>query len=501
MEIERRIHELRRLKADSVTLSFLTAHTMDFSAALLGTYFTDESKRIDVAEFHERLAADIGVLAYRFPEIRQKASDLVKKWVNKGILARRQHLQTRVEYYELTRAGYRALEILNGLDLPRAKATESRLAALTDSLVKLELETNRDKTARIAALQRRRDEIDREIERLKADPDAEARIPDEDRVKEQLLDIIDQAREVPADFLRVRDEFDDINRGLRKDLLESTERQEKTLNDVFLGIDRVHSSEAGQSFSAFYAMLMNEERQAAFDASVEALRQRRYFDSLPIEDALYLSDYSYHLQREALPVRDVMTTLSRNLRQFVQSRQITQFREMMDKLNTIQRLGLTLRSGGVTDVVTEIELPKPQIRSLGRLSFTFPESERTEEEIVLAQSEELDITVLRQRIRETEIDFEELISHVNDIVRHAQERWELAHPGQALPTQEAPDIPAVLEEYPATQGIASIVGLVALGMKHGHCDENNVEIRWHGQIDGVERHGTIPNYRFSATIT
>lgn len=485
VKLEQQLLMLRRMQDESPILRFFRSQSVDTTGAFLLTYFSGESRRIPVEELHEHINADRDALAFHDGKITlPKAATLTAQWVDRGLLARRQDSQSRAEFFELTRAGADIVDFLQSLDRPLAKATQSRLANLTQMLVTLEMETNPDLGQRIEALEKRRAEIDRQIERIRA---GHIEITPEWRVKENLSDIINLAKEVPLDFLRVRDEFDSINRTLRRDLLESSQPQEETLTEVFLGIDHVQSSEAGRSFDAFYEMLLDEERRVSFDAAVEALAQRGYLDELSAEDVYLIEDYSVALQRGAMPVREVMTTLSRNLRQFVQSRQFQRYRAMMERLNEIQCIGLEASQWlRPIDVVPgDLQLSTACLGSVARLALRYPSDERTDEPIVVAEAEALNVDALRDRIRESEIDFIELVDNINAAIEQSVDPVDFAR---------------IFDLYPPTQGLASIVGILALGMRHGESTGETVTLRWQGNDDGVWRVGRVSNYVFSSTI-
>ena len=69
---------------------------------------------------------------------------------------------------------------------------------------------------------------------------------------------------------------------------------------------------------------------------------------------------------------------------------------------------------------------------------------------------------LLARIRETEIDWQELTANVNAVVGER---------GVAT-------IGEVLESRPATQGLASVVGLIKLGARHGERANGTELVRW-----------------------
>ena len=91
---------------------------------------------------------------------------------------------------------------------------------------------------------------------------------------------------------------------------------------------------------------------------------------------------------------------------------------------------------------------------------------------------------LRALARATEIDFDELSGNVNTM---------LANGG-------TPTIADVVDAYPASQGVASIVGLLALAASHGteHRDHADV-VPWTG-ADGTARHARVVRYRFTRRL-
>lgn len=74
----------------------------------------------------------------------------------------------------------------------------------------------------------------------------------------------------------------------------------------------------------------------------------------------------------------------------------------------------------------------------------------------------LDIEQVRAVMRQTEIDMEELAGAVNATVR-----------GRGTAT-----IGQVLSEHPATQGLASVLGLMLLGVRHGQRTQDSEEVTW-----------------------
>ena len=86
--------------------------------------------------------------------------------------------------------------------------------------------------------------------------------------------------------------------------------------------------------------------------------------------------------------------------------------------------------------------------------------------------------------RESEIDIVELVGNVNAAVEE----------GGPVTVAE------VLAQFPATQGVASVVGLVSLAVNHGECVPGESDtLEWVG-LDDVARSATVARWRFTERI-
>src|SRR5699024_12516496 len=84
-----------------------------------------------------------------------------------------------------------------------------------------------------------------------------------------------------------------------------------------------------------------------------------------------------------------------------------------------------------------------------------------------------------------EFDLAELTENINSVVSAAAEA----------------SVAEVLDRFPATQGLASVVGLLSLAGTYGQVDGGRVEtLTWSG-VDGVARTATIRRHYFTEGIT
>jgi hypothetical protein len=66
---------------------------------------------------------------------------------------------------------------------------------------------------------------------------------------------------------------------------------------------------------------------------------------------------------------------------------------------------------------------------------------------------------------------------------------------ETLETRSQVSIGEVLEQHPATQGLGSVVGLIALGSRHGIKANNRETVSWVGN-DDLQRSAQIPKLYF-----
>jgi Protein of unknown function (DUF3375) len=166
----------------------------------------------------------------------QSAQAYVAAWLSEGWLTRRLPAGVQEEQYELTTDAVTAIRFLQGVLQPRALATESRLATVMQQLTKLAEDTNPDPGSRREALLAERARIDRQLDELGRG--IVETLPTE-RALERAREVIALADELAADFRRVRDDFDQLNRQLRSDLLNNEGSRGQVLEQLFAGMDLI----------------------------------------------------------------------------------------------------------------------------------------------------------------------------------------------------------------------------------------------------------------------
>lgn len=475
----------KRLLESDETLRMLRADHLPVMAATLDAHLGRPGTRMITEDLHESIDSDLEDLRDHFPLGTRTAKAYCDDWRRAGILVRRPATSARGEIYELSAAGFDAIRMLEQLRTPPQTATESRLVSLAQAVRQLAIDTDPDSARRLAALHAERDRIDAEIARVRRG-DPRSIVLDRRRANERVADILQQTQGMPADFARVRARFEELNQDLRLSILSAENSQSKVLDEVFRGVDLIESSDEGRTFAAFSALVRDPEQAAAFDEDIAAILDRDFSAALTPETRRSLRTLMRQMKDGSREVSDILTEFARGLRRYVHSHEFQRDRVMrsllQDALATAAPVADVRRP--YDDVGVELELSSVPLGSLGEVILHDPAEFDAGDELAEAGEADVDFAELIAIARESEIDFAELTDNIN----------------HAIDGTDSVTVAEVLETYPATQGLASVVGLLSLASTYGTVDpEARERITWSG-VDGVDRHAIIRRHRFTEGI-
>ena len=450
-----------RMRRDDPAWALLRAENAPIAAAVLATHLGGERRRLPAPELFERVEADLDELRDHGFDLPRPAQAYCADWRAAGILVRRPSEESRGETFELSPGALAAIQFLSQLLEPRQTATESRLATIADRVGRLAQETDPDASSRLAQLYAERDRIDAQIERVSR---GDVEVLDTAKAAERAREIIDLAETVPLDFARVRTEIERISRDLRERILDSDEAQSRVLDEIFHGVDLLAESDAGRSFAGFYALILDAETNAVFEAGIDSVLARDFAKQLTPAQRRALRRLLSTLQEQSAEVHEVMTGFARGLRRFVQSQEYQRDRAIKRLVRSALADALPVARAvkPYTPMGLELALSSVAFGSVGRIALHNPADLETTRDVESRADVPVDLDALRELARETEIDMAELTHNVNSVV---------AVQGRAT-------IAEVLEHRPATQGVASLIGLIVLADRHGVREPGLERVRW-----------------------
>jgi hypothetical protein len=477
MKGERAISTYLRLREQALW-RLLAADNGPIILGLLETHLMEEARSLPASILFDRLGRSLEELRGHGQHLPQTAQSYVAHWLAAGYLERRFPPGATEEEYELSSAAEGAIRVVSSLVEPRTAATESRLAVVIQQLVRLAEETDPNPETRVAALLAERDRIDRQIEAIRG-----GAVPalDGPRARERVREAIALADSLAGDFRRVRDQFELLNRDLRGRIMDEESSRGEVLEALFAGADLIADSEAGRTFAAFWRLLTDPEQSTALDQSIESVLSREFAGTLEARERRFLLRITRTLLDQGGMVHEVLQSLARSLKNFVQSREYLEQRRVNQVLREAQRASLALKDKvkAAEPIAFTLELSSSRLRSVAQWTLFDPAAQAPGGGMVEGEAALIGLEDVGDLVAQSEIDFRVLKANILAMLE--------AH-SQA-------SIGDVLAQFPAAQGLGSVVGYMALGARHGLRGEHSEHVEWCG-MDRQWRSARIPAIYF-----
>jgi len=469
----------RGVEERDVGLAILRSPLMPVFVAILSEHLGGLTRQLPALEFLKLLEDDLEDLRALGFDLPRTAAEYFSEWGRQGVLIRRPGAG-RDETVELSQPAQVAIRFVASLDSQRSGVTASRLANVTELLVRLASDTDAENETRLRVLRAQKAVIDAQIRQAEA---GEYKPIDDDTALERLADVLSLALAIPGDFAQVSADFESLNHSLREQIINTKGSQGDVLDKVFEGVDLIETSDAGRTFDAFYAMVLDPQQSEELSGAIDEVLGRGFATTLTPAERQFLHQFLWALQRESSQVRGVMTGFSRSLRSFVQTHSYQEHRALRDAIAGAQADALRLASQMRLTAKTGYELPATSatFSSIGTWRLYNPADMRTAEPVDVRDLGVLDLAELRRKVRLAEIDFDELQRFVADVI-----------------VRLGPSsVGTVLAEHPATQGLASVVGLLSLAASIGRRTAGVEHLSWRS-LSGVDRAVTTNRYIFDA---
>ncbi|MCV7046809.1 DUF3375 domain-containing protein [Mycobacterium frederiksbergense] len=479
MGITSSVLRYRRLQQEAPEWSLLRARTAGLIVAVVQEYFPPEQRTRPAAEVVAQLDQDLAQLREVGAEFESTAAVYVTGWVSAGYLIRRPGESRGSETLAPSAAALNAAAMVTGIESPQRAASASRLGSITSNLIALQRDSDPNAATRLALLEAERDAIESRIAEVRS---GDFSVLDPEAAKERVAETLGLAQEVPVDFARVRSTIEQLSRELRAKVLDETAEGGATLGNLFRGVDLLAESEAGRSVNGFYDVILDAEQSTRLQEAIGAILSRDFATELSPQARTDLRTLLSRLEDEAATVRQTMLLLSRSLRHFVLSRQYEEHRRLRQLIQRCQSMAVKVSATHRPEKPLNLELTRigMQIRSIAALRLHNPGEGRVPTDFDSHGTGEVDFADLAAQARESDIDFDELRRNVIAVLRRA--------PGPVTVGQ-------VLDEFPPTQGLGSIVGLMVLGAEHGAVSTDGAEsVMWD------RRTVTLPSITFRAGV-
>ena len=196
-----------------------------------------------------------------------KAKRLIKEWTDKGLFANYQNEDGEI-IYELSSHTSKVIDWVTSLKKEEYIGTESKFKTLFSQLKDLVEFSNEDREKRLELLRQKKEDIERQIERLEMGEEIE--VYEDYQIEPRYNSLNKLAKELLSDFKEVDDIFKKIIKQIYKRQTEN-EGKKDILNYIFDAYAELKDSQQGKSFYAFWEFLLSSELQKEWDELTDLL--------------------------------------------------------------------------------------------------------------------------------------------------------------------------------------------------------------------------------------
>lgn len=241
------------------TLHLLHGRYAPFVVAALSLVFTADRPAVAVADAHVEVGEMLDELrAGGFADLEPGlpsggGREICRYWVRVGWLV--PQIEDGAEVYRLSAQAVGALEIAGRAG--GGRVSRSRVRTLLESVDQLAQHAETDPELRLAHLAAQRAEIDAEMERLRA---GEVEKADDELLLEEAENVLHLARELPADFSRVAESINAMQRDVVADLRRDVRPAGEVLREyLHRGQHVMQATPEGRAFAGALRLIGDPE--------------------------------------------------------------------------------------------------------------------------------------------------------------------------------------------------------------------------------------------------
>lgn len=339
-------------------------------------------------------------------------------------------------WVDATPAVERAWAFLESLQARTFVGTASRLSTVFDLLRQIVHGTETDPEARLTELLRQREQLDAEIERVRA---GRFQMLDDVELRDRYLQLTSTARELLSDFRQVEENFRSLDRGLREQIARWEGSKGQLLEEVLGRRKGIAETDQGRSFQSFYDFLLAPERQDEFR---DLLARTHRLDAIGTPDPRMVRVHHDWLdagERTQATVR----LLSEQLRRFLDEQVWLENRRVVELVRAIESAALQLRDDPPERATTIAGIGVPVTLPTDRPLYRSGGPDPLADVSVVDAEEELDVSAL---FEQTYVDRARLVGGVR----------------RALTHQVQVGLPELVQRHPIEQGLAEVITYLSL---------------------------------------
>lgn len=249
--------------------------------------------------------------------------------------------------------------------------TESRLESIFAGLDDILKNTTTDVNVRIQQLQADAARIQEEIDRIRATGAVPIYTPVQ--VNERFALMVSTARELLSDFRLVEENFKQI----AQEIAEHHAKPEFTKGDILGRMldadDALKKSEQGQSFYAFWGLLLATERRQKFQESLQNVLSLQDLNERLKNNPL-LRNLISHLLIEGEKVLDSHQRMTTNLRRVLDTTRAIDRAQVQSLIKDIHSLAVRVKTDPPDASIWSVEIPNEFFNTMSRPLWQAPDA-------------------------------------------------------------------------------------------------------------------------------
>jgi len=455
------------------------AHAPLIVSFLYRVYISENVRNISQIELISKLEDELFFLREVEGEEKypRSAADYLEEWAqnDKGWLRKFYPAGSDEPSFDITSATEKVIGWLESLTSRKFVGTESRLMMVFELLRQMIEGTEVDPEKRIIELQKKKREIDAEIDNIR---NGDVSRMSNTALRDRIQQVESTARDLLRDFREVENNFRQLDKEVRERIALWDGRKGELLEEILSERDAISSSDQGRSFQAFWNFLMSLSRQAELTEMLTKVLGFEAVKELKIDPRLKRIHYDWleasnHTQR-------TVAKLSHQLRRYLDDKAYLENKRIIDILQKIQATAIEVRDNMPAGFFMEVDEAAATIAlPFERPLFSPPVKPVIAADVVDADISDMNADVLFEQFV---VDRLKLESQVN----------------QLLQQNEQVSLHEVTKVYPVEKGLAELVTYFAIAADRGAVfdEERQEEISWLEQ-DPIRKCVHIPRIIFS----
>lgn len=479
---------LEHFKEQSLALKLLRSPHFSLIASYLHQVFVISNRRSvpyqEMISLLEQHLFDIKE-SYGEDKFPKSAKSYLDDWINNknGYLRKYLPQDSDEPECDLLPEAEKVLRWVEELQGRQFVGTESRLKLLLNMIGELVEGASEDPALKLQQLKIRKAEIEQSIVAVESGQDAGL---SETQIRERLYLLSDMSRQLLGDFRQVEANFRQLDKESRKTISTGGNLKGEVLDKIFGHQDVIDESDEGQSFSAFFELLMTPQLRNGMRENLQRLLEHQQGREVIQSDRLLMHLYSWLLDAGA-KVNTTRQQITDQLRRYIQEqsqdnrRVLEIIREFEIEAHRFQQRETPLDFMTLSAMSTEID------PLFSRQLWQPKREEQLEHQPVAAESE-------------PDVDFSQLLalSHINEgVLQRNILQCLTEHQGQVT-------LGEVLVRYPLEYGLDELLTYIKLACEQvvsATIDrEQKQRMSWMPE-PGVTRTVSLPKITFVRSMT